>query len=128
MLIHSKVILPQAEEMKSASVKGRYKDTDGNIFGNFKENLIINLNVYNVEFPDDVVEQYAANNISENMYTKLYQNGCSYYLIDAVIDYSKDGRAVSKDNGYVIIQSGTRRLRQTTTGWKFLILWKDETE
>ena len=48
MLIHSKVILPQAEEMKSASVKGRYKEPDGNIIGTLNGNTILNSTVYNV--------------------------------------------------------------------------------
>ena len=63
--------------MKSATVKGRFKDPDRNIIGTFNENLIVNLIFYNVELPDSVVKQYTYKTIAKNIYTQVYQHGHS---------------------------------------------------
>ena len=46
------------------------RDADGNIVGTYDDNPILNTIVYDVEFPDGAVKQYAANVIAENMYTQ----------------------------------------------------------
>ena len=52
------------------------------------------------------------------MYTKVDQHGHSYNLLHVIMDDSKYGHAVSKEENYVITRSGTKRPRQTTIGWK----------
>jgi len=121
MLIHAEVLLPQGENMQSAKVQGRSKDLDGNTIGSFANNPLLNSIIYDVEFPDGAIKQYAANNIAENMYSQVDSDGYSQTILDGIIDYSKDGQAVTMDDKYVTTRSGTRRLRETTVGWKLLV-------
>ena len=124
-LIHAEVLLPQGEEFQSAKVKGRSKDINGTSIGTFDSNPILNSIVYDVEFPDGAVKQYAANTIAENMYSQLDHEGHSQSILDSIIDYKTDGNAVQKDKMYVVTKSGQRRLRRTTAGWKLLVKFKD---
>ena len=128
MLIHAEVLLPQGENLQSAKVQGRSKDLDGNAIGSFDDNPLLNSIIYDVEFPDGAVKQYAANTIAENMYSQLDSDGYSQTILDGIIDYSKDGQAVTMEDKYVTTRTGTRRLRETTIGWKLLVKWKDGSE
>ena len=77
LLIHAKVLLPQGENAKSAKVKVRTKDINGDIIGTFDDNPLLNSILYDVEFPDGAVKQYAANTIAQNMYSQVDEDGYS---------------------------------------------------
>ena len=128
LLIHAEVLLPQGEDLQSAKVKRRSKDNDGTTIGTYDPNPILNSIIYDVEFPDGVVKQYAANTIAENMYSQVDHEGHSQSLLKSIIDYKKDGHAVAKSDMYIYTKSGQRRLRQTTIGWKLLVLFRDGSE
>ena len=127
-LINAELSLPQGEEMQNARVLRRSKDQNGNIIGSYDDNPILNTIVYDVEFPDGVVKQYAANTIAENMYAQVDSEGYQYSLLDSIIDFGTDGNAIQKGNEYVITRRGQRCLRKSTIGWKLLVAWKDGSE
>ena len=127
-IIRAEVLLPQGENMKPAKVKGRAKDINGNVIGSYDDNPILNSLVYDVEFEDGVVKQYAANTIAENMYAQVDSEGFSQSLLDSIIDYKSDDSAITKDNMYIHTKSGQRRLRQSTAGWKLLVSFRDGAE
>ena len=77
LLIHTEVLLPQGENVKSAKVKGLTKDVNGDIIGTLDDNLLLNSILYDVEFPDGAVKQYAANTIAQNMYSQVDEDGYS---------------------------------------------------
>jgi len=83
---------------------------------------------YDVEFPNGEIKEYAANVIAENMYSQVDENGHAVQILDAIVDYRKDESAIEKADMYIRTKSGQRRLRQTTTGWSLLILWKNGEE
>ena len=56
-------------------IKWISEDPDGNIIGNFNNNLILRSIFMNAEFPDGVVTQYATNAIAKNVYNHVYQLG-----------------------------------------------------
>ena len=126
--IHAEVTLPQGENMHSAKVIGRSKDIDGNIVGTYDDNPYANTMVYDVEFDNGEVKEYAANVIAENMYAQVDADGYSHTMLDSIIDHVKTSDAVERSDMFVTTSSGTRRHRETTSGWKFLILWKNGTE
>ena len=126
--INAEINLPQGEAMQSAKVIGRAMDEDGNLIGRYDDNPILNTMVYNVEFPDGDIREYSANVIAENMYAQVDANGYSHTILESIMDYSKDGTAVERDDMYITTKSGTRRMRQSTVGWKLLVLWKDGSE
>ena len=67
--INAELSLPQGEEMRNAKVIGRSKDSDGEVIGTYDENPFLNTIIYDVEFPDGEIKEYAANVIAENMYS-----------------------------------------------------------
>ena len=66
--INVEVCLPQGENNSMAKVVGRSKDAEGNVIGTYNDNPFANTMVYDVEFPDGVIKEYAANVIAGNMY------------------------------------------------------------
>ena len=114
--------------MKSAKVVGRAKDADGSVIGIYYDNPHLNTMLYDVEFPDGETREYAANVIAENMYAQVDADGHVHTMLDSILDHSKDGNAVEREDMYVVTKSGNRRMRETTNGWKLLIQWKDGSE
>ena len=62
------------------------------------------------------------------MYAQVDPDGHSHGILDCIVDFKKDDKALSKDDMYVITKSGRRRMRETTTGRDFLIRYKDDSE
>ncbi len=127
-MINAELNMPQGEEMRHAKVIGRSKDADGNIVGTYHDDPMLNSLVYDVEFPDGQVKEYAANVIAENMYAQVDADGHIHSLLDSIVDFAKDERAVERADMYISTKSGQRRIRKTTVGWKLLIKWKDGSE
>ena len=84
--------------------------------------------IYEVEFPDGQVKEYAANTLAENMLSQVDSEGFSTALFDGIVDFRKDETAVDKDAKFLVTRTGRRRLKQTTTGWQLQIAWKDGIE
>ena len=81
--------------------------------------------VYDVEFPDGAVRDYAANTFVENMFAQVNSDGFVSSILDSILDYAKTDDAVSMDNQYFTIQSGQHRLRNSTSGWSLLVPWRN---
>ena len=80
--------------------------------------------VCEVKLLDGDIKDYSANVIAENMFTQVDANGHTNTLIESIIDYKKGGSAVDLEDLYSTMNSVQRRMRQTTSGWKLLVLWK----
>ena len=128
-LINAEVMLQLGEELQTAKVVQRSLGPDGRTAGEYDDNPILNSVVYDVEFPDGTIREYAANIIAENMLTQVDSEGFSLTMMEGIIDYRKDAAtAVSKDDQWVVTRRGQKRRRKTTCGWKLLVQWKDGTE
>ena len=84
--------------------------------------------IYDVEFPDGSIREYAANTIAENIYSSVDDHGHRQQILDSIIDHATDRKAIKMDNKYVVTKSGQNRLRKSTLGWQLLVRWKDESE
>jgi hypothetical protein len=85
--------------------------------------------IYEVEFPDGQIKEYAANIIAENMLTQVDSEGYSITMMDGIIDYKRDEKvAVANSEKYVVTRRGQRRMRKTTQGWKLLVKWANSSE
>ena len=84
--------------------------------------------MYDVEFPDEKVKEYAANVIAENILSQVDSEGFTLTLFNRILEFNKYETAIYNKDLYYRIRSGTRRMRKTTCGWKFLVLWKDGLE
>jgi hypothetical protein len=127
LLINAEVLLPQGESEQMAKVLRRAVDDDGKMIGTFNNNPILNTIVYEVEFPDGTVREYAANVIAENILQQVDPNGRHSHVLDGIVGHKKDGHAVSNDDAFVVTRRGQRKLRHTTKGWHFEVQWRDGT-
>ena len=59
---------------------------DGQVTGTYDNNPFLN-SIYDVEFPDGQVKEYAANIIPENMLTQVDSDGMSTTLMEAIVDH-----------------------------------------
>ena len=113
-------------KMINGKVIGRVKDEDGTMVGQYDPNPLKNTAVYEVEFEDGQVKEYAANAIAEAIYSQCDAEGWRYTLLDSIVDYKMDEGAA--DSRFVYTKSGRRRLRQTTKGWSLKVRWKSGEE
>ena len=126
--INAELNLPQGEELRKAKVIGRTTDENGRVIGTYDQNPFLNTTIYNVQFPDGEVKEYAANVIAENLYSQVDDEGHTIHVLDAIVDYRRDGNAVDKADMYISTRSGQRRMRHTTSGWHLLVQWKNGEE
>ncbi len=110
-----------------AKVVRRALDSDGQLVGTFDKNPVLNSMLYDVEFPNGVTKQYAANIIAENVLYQVNSTGRHSHVLEAIIDYQKTNAAVLKDGAFVVSECGRRKLRQTTIGWQFKVTRRDGT-
>jgi len=122
--ITAQVLLPKGGEMKLGIVSRRRANSDGTMVGRSNENPILDTRVYEVEFGDGEVLEYAANVIAENLYSQVDTEGRRYILLDSIIDHARNGQATLKDDEFVT-KNGRRHRRITTKGWKLCVQWKD---
>jgi hypothetical protein len=128
-ILHSEVSLQLGDEMSVGHVTKRAIGPDGTIACTYDENPYLNSMIYEVEFPDGQVKEYAANMIPENMLTQVDEDGFSLTMMSAIIDYRKDEDVViSKTDMHVVTRRGNKRPRKTTVGWLLLVQWVDKPE
>ena len=102
-ILHSEVSLQLGENMATGKVTKRAIGPDGTTAGTYDANPYLNSMIYEVQFPDGQVKEYAANVIAENMLTQVDSDGFSLTMLDAIIDYRKDEAvAVPKSDSHVV--------------------------
>ena len=118
------------DDMTTGKVTKRAVGPDGTVTGSYDNNPYLNSMIYEVEFPDGQIKEYAANIIAENMLiTQVDSDGYSITMMEGIIDYKKDDAVtVSKSDMYVVTQQGQKRMRKTTQGWKLLVKWANGSE
>ena len=60
------------------------------------------------------------------MWSQCDAEGNQYLLLDAIVDFRKDGHAVDRADGF-IIEKGRKTQRKTTKGWHLCVKWRDGT-
>lgn len=80
--------------------------------------------MYEVEFSDGQVLEYAANLIAENLYSQVDDEGHHQVMFEEIIDHKSDTSAVLPDDGWTTL-NGKKHRRITTKGWKLCVQWKD---
>ena len=121
-IINAEVALQLEEEVTTGKVTHRALGPDGQVAGTYDDNPFLNTIIYEVEFPDGQVKDYAANVIAENMLTQVDSDGFTLTMMDGIIDYERDDAiAIPKSDAYVVTRRGRKRHRRTTVGWKLLV-------
>ena len=89
-----------------AKVLRRAVDEDGNLIGIFDEVPALNTLLYDVEFPNGAIKQYAANLIAENILYQVDHDGRHSHVLDGIVGHRSSEQAVTSDNAYVVTRRG----------------------
>ena len=110
-----------------ARVKRRKRDAAGNPIGESNPNPILDSRIYELEFPDGRIEEYAVNTIAENLLYQADIDGWDTGLPEEIVDFRNDPDvAISKNNGTTVLPNGLERPVITTKGWDVKVRWKDQ--
>ena len=128
-MINAEVQMQIGDDISKGVVKRRALGADGKTTGKYHDDPYSNSILYEVEFMDGQVREYAANVIAEGMLAEVDTDGNHMRLMEGIVDWKKDeALAVPKHDKYVYDRRGRRRMRKTTRGWWLLVKWKDESE
>ena len=128
-ILNAEVSLQLGEDITVGKVTKRALGPDGTVAGTYDDNPCLNTMIYEVEFQDGQLKEYAANIIAENMLTQVDDDGYSLTMLKAITNYRKDeAEAVAMKDKYLTTTSGQKRLRKTTIGWTLLVKWADNSE
>jgi hypothetical protein len=104
-------------------VKNWKWDSEGSPVGRSNMNQLLGTREYEVAFPyGSIIDLLTANAFAESLYSQVDEEGRSYLILPEIIDYCKDGNAISGDDAKI---PGTNSLQPTTKGWQLLVEWKD---
>ena len=124
--LNAEVLLPINGERKTAKVKFRKRDSEGNVIGKAAEHPILDTRLYVVEFPDGQEAEFAANTIAENMIAMCDEDGNQFLLAKSIVDHRKNDQALSEKDSYTTV-NGRKTRRKTTKGWDFCVEMNDGT-
>jgi len=121
------VLLPRGDSYEKGTVTHRKRNSDGNPVGHAHTNPILNTRVFEVEFSDGHVAEYATNVIAENMFAMVEDEGYETSIFKEIIDHQcNTSKAVSQQEAWVISHNGNRVQRYTTIGWTLCVRWADD--
>ena len=127
MYLNMDLALPQGDsiEPRMARVTKRLKDANGIPIGTANDNLLLDTNMYEVEYLDGKRISLSANHIAENLFAHVDDEGNRQEPMKEIIDYRTNGQEVKHQDAFITTRTGTKRRRETTKGWDILIEWKD---
>jgi hypothetical protein len=126
-LINTEVMLPNGDSMAIAKVVRRGVDKEGCLVGTFNNNPLLNTLLYDCKFDDGTTRAYSANTIASNIFMELDADGYSSSLLYEIVDHKSSGEATKMADKCLLTKTGTKRMHQTTQGWKFLVQWANGT-
>ena len=126
-LIGAQVSLPSKDGLPLlAIVKKRKLNHRGDPIGSYHSSPMLDSRIYELEFPDERIEEYSVNIILENMVDQVKSNDWDASLFDEVISARKDeGIALKGGEEAFTIVNGVKRPIITTKGWSIQVRWKD---
>ena len=80
--------------------------------------------LYQVEFKGGEVTKLTANVIAESVYAKCEADGNEYVLLDVLVDYCQDNKAISLSVQQITV-CGRLVTQKTTAGWQLCFHWMD---
>jgi hypothetical protein len=113
-------MLPRGVYMLLGTVRQRATNEIGAPIGTTNDNPILDTRVYEVALNDDIVLEYSANVIAENLYSQVNQEGHLLVLLDLILNHKKS-HAEETSNFITVKDRKCRRV--TTKGWKLCVRW-----
>ena len=117
--IGAEIVIPDRDAVPVlAKVKKRKRDAADQPIGEANSNPILDTRVYELEFPDGHIEEYAVNVIAENLLNMADDDGWDCGLLEEIEDFRRDDAvAVSKADGFTEVSNGAQVPVITTKGW-----------
>ena len=106
----TETLLSSGDPMLRAVVKTRKRDADGSLIGKANANPLLDTRLYEVEFPDGDIREYAANVIAESIYSQVDDEGRHHLLLESLVDHYKDDTDVPMDDGYIISNGNSQKV------------------
>ena len=121
--LNMELAIPQGDslEPRLARVTKRLKDANGLPIGLANKNPILDTRMYEVEYLDGEWTSLAVNNIAENLFAQIDNEGNRQVLMDEIIGHRSNEHVVKQQDAFITTKTGTRRRRETTKGWELLI-------
>jgi hypothetical protein len=126
-LINTEAMLPNGDSMAIAKVVRHGVNNEGRLVGTFNDNPLLNTLLYDCEFNDGTTQAYSANTIASNIFMESDADSYSSSLPYEIVDHKSSGEATKTADKYLLTKTGTKRMRQTNQGWKFLVQWANGT-
>jgi hypothetical protein len=105
----AQVQLPKGDDMAIGTIVKRKRDHDGNPIGQHDANPKLDTRIYEVEFPDGEVLEYAANVIAENLYSQVDEKGHHQVVFDDIVDHKGTDKAMAKSDDDLYITVNGRK-------------------
>jgi hypothetical protein len=100
-LINAEVLLPHADGTALARVVKHVVGLDCGLIGEYNDNPLLNLLLYECEFDDGTVKEYAANTIASNIFQESNADGFSSSILYHIVGQKSSGEAVRMDDEYI---------------------------
>jgi hypothetical protein len=124
-MINAEVLLPNNDSAALAHVVKHVVGPDGKLIGEYNDNPLLNSLLYECKFDDGTVKEYAANTIVSNIFIESDEDGFLSSILYHTVDHTSSGEAFKMADKYFLTSTGTKCMRQTTQGWKFLVKWSN---
>ena len=85
------------------------KDANGLPIGLANENHIPDTRMFEVQYHDGEKASLAANNIAENLFAQIDDEGNCQVLMDEIIGHRSNEHALKQQDAFIITKVGTRR-------------------
>ena len=102
---------------KAGVVIGRSKDEQGRPIGTAHDNPYLSSAIYDVLDDDGVIHRLLANQVAENLWSQLDNDGHEIKHAHEICGHKKNGHAVEIDNGYKIDKRGNKVPKTTILTW-----------
>jgi hypothetical protein len=124
-LLSAEALLPHGETVQTGQVIGYKRDHNGKLIGNTHQNPLLNTHLYQVQFNDGSIQDFAANCIAVAIYNEVDDEGNKFLLFKGILSHRKTAHAVTKENMWSIAANGSHHMKRTTAGWEVCVKWKN---
>ena len=107
----------QSDGPEFARVTKRLKEKEGRSIDIASDNPILDTRMYKVEYADGHKAVMTANNIANNLFAQVDQDGNRFVLFNEIIKHRKYGSDIREDDVFIHMSNGNKQLQETTKGW-----------
>eukprot|EP00536_Pseudo-nitzschia_multiseries_P010627 jgi/Psemu1/26577/gm1.26577_g len=112
----SEVLLQIGDQRIWGLVKSRSRDANGVLIGEKNNNSLLDSRSYEVSMPDGSIETYTAIMLAESIYSSVDDKGRMFCLLDEIINFERDEKALTTEQANYITKSGQTRTKPQPKG------------